>query len=151
MTYNIGDGNFEYIIATFQFQRRVFQITWKAITMTDTWDYIANLDMKKAYIQSPDVARIWKKMKELGCINLHWFFFWHVLQFMRHLAVFGEETFKIAMLRKVNCFLRTKAYRLCQKSLPTKGKTKLKKTSISKETKDVIDSHANILMSMSFA
>lgn len=79
------NGDFYYIKS--KTDRIMFSTAYKAITQTETWDYIKNLESGFG----PESDRIYKKIEELGYSGCS---FMITLREMQFIAIYGEQLFK---------------------------------------------------------
>ena len=82
------NGTFKYIKSISD--QIMFSTAYKAITMTETWDYIKKMET----IFGPDSDRIYKKIEELGYDGHSGCSFMCTLSEMQFIANHGEKKFK---------------------------------------------------------
>lgn len=82
------NGDFYYIKS--KTDRIMFSTAYKAITQTETWDYIKTLESHF----SPESDRIYKKIEELGYTGHSGCSFMITLREMQFIAIYGEQLFK---------------------------------------------------------
>ena len=82
------NGSFKYIKQVSD--QKMFSTAYKAITITETWDYIKNM----TDIFGPDSNRIYNKIEELGYQGHSGCSFMCTLREMQFIANHGEKKFK---------------------------------------------------------
>lgn len=82
------NGTFLYIKSLSD--RKMFSTAYKAITLTETWDYIKNIKS----ISDPECDRIYNKIEELGYQGHSDCSFICILREMQFIAKYGEKKFK---------------------------------------------------------
>lgn len=82
------NGSFKYIKS--KSDRQMFYTAYKAITITETWDYIKN--MKSCFGLESD--RIYKKIEEFGYLGHSGCSYTSTLREMQFIAINGEKLFK---------------------------------------------------------
>jgi len=88
----IGDGKMEYIKENSD--REMFTNAWKAITITNNWDFIGEQIDSFSLSKDPRVYEITEKMEQLG-YNLHsGVSFSLTMRSMQYLLQYGEDEFK---------------------------------------------------------
>jgi hypothetical protein len=88
----IGDGKMEYIKD--KLDKEMFTNAWKAITLTNNWDFIKQRTDGFSLSRDIRINEITTKMEELG-YNLHsGLSFGLTMRSMQYLLQYGEEEFK---------------------------------------------------------
>lgn len=82
------NGTFQYLKSVGD--QQMFSTAYKAITQTETWDYVKN--MKDIYGSESD--RIYKKIEELGYLGHSGCSFMGTMREMQFIAKYGEKKFK---------------------------------------------------------
>jgi hypothetical protein len=95
--YDIGVGNFDYI--NNNIDREIITNAWQAITLTQTWSFIAEDIDSFMFSNEPRLNTIYKKMEELGYEGHSGSSFGITLRYMQYLAQNGEEGFKKLFIR----------------------------------------------------
>jgi hypothetical protein len=90
--YKIGDGKMEYIKDNLN--RVMFTNAWKAITLTNNWDFIAQEMDGFVLSKDPRIYDITDKMEELGYKGHSGTSFGLTMRSMQYLVMYGEEEFK---------------------------------------------------------
>jgi hypothetical protein len=88
----IGDGEMQYIKD--KSDREMFTNAWKAITITDNWNFIAHEMDCFAFSKDPRIYEITEKMEELGYKVHSGTSFSLTMRSMQFLVQYGEEEFK---------------------------------------------------------
>jgi hypothetical protein len=82
------NGTFKYLKS--KSDQIMFSTAYKAITMTETWDYIKNMET----IFGPESNRIYNKIEELGYLGHSGCSFMCTLREKQLIARHGEKNFK---------------------------------------------------------
>ena len=82
------NGTFQYIKS--KSDKQMFSTAYKAITLTETWDYIKNMNSTFG----PELDSIYKKIEELGYYGHSGCSFMCILREMQFIAIHGEKKFK---------------------------------------------------------
>ena len=82
------NGTFQYI--KLKSDQQMFSTAYKAITLTETWDYIKNMNSTFG----PELNCIYKKIEELGYYGHSGCSFICTLREMQFIAIHGEKKFK---------------------------------------------------------
>lgn len=82
------NGSFKYIKS--KSDKNMFSTAYKAITLTETWDYIKNMEE----IFGPESNLIYKKIEELGYQGHSGCSFMSTLREMQFIVIYGEKKFK---------------------------------------------------------
>ena len=82
------NGSFKYINNISD--RKMFTTAYKAITLTETWEYIKNMES----FFGPDSNRIYNKIEELGYLGHSGCSYMCTLREMQFIARHGEKEFK---------------------------------------------------------
>jgi hypothetical protein len=82
------NGSFKYIKNISD--RKMFTTAYKAITITETWEYIKNM----TDVFGPDSNRIYNKIEELGYLGHSGCSYMCTLREMQFIARHGEKEFK---------------------------------------------------------
>ena len=83
-------GEFNYVDEP---ERSMFVNAWRAITLTETWDFIKNFQGSFMISGDPNINRISAKMFDLGYDGHSGCSFGFTMQTMKYLALHGEEKF----------------------------------------------------------
>ena len=88
---NFIEGNFDYIP---WYDREVYANAWKAVTETETWEFVKNYDVG-SFMLSTDtrVHMIASKMVELGYDGHSGSSFGCIMRVMQYIAKYGEQKF----------------------------------------------------------
>lgn len=88
---NFIEGNFDYIP---WYDREVYANAWKAVTVTEMWDFVKNYDVG-SFMLSTDtrVHMIASKMVELGYDGHSGSSFGCIMRVMQYIAKYGEQKF----------------------------------------------------------
>jgi hypothetical protein len=88
---NFIEGNFDYIP---WYDREVYANAWKAVTETETWEFVKNYDVG-SFMLSTDtrVHMIASKMVELGYDGHSGSSFGSIMRVMQYIAKYGEQKF----------------------------------------------------------
>jgi hypothetical protein len=90
--YKIGDGKMEYIKD--RLNREMFVNAWKAITITNNWDFVAQEMDCFELSKDPRIYDISEKIEELGYKGHSGTSFGLTMRNMQYLVMYGEEEFK---------------------------------------------------------
>jgi hypothetical protein len=82
------NGTFKYIKS--DSDQKMFSTAYKAITMTENWDYIKKMES----CFGPESDCIYNKIEELGYDGHSGASFSYTLQSMKYISLNGEENFK---------------------------------------------------------
>lgn len=82
------NGTFKYIKR--KSDQNMFSTAYKAITLTETWDYIKNMEE----IFGPEPDCIYKKIEEFGYQGHSGCSYMSTLREMQFIAIYGEKKFK---------------------------------------------------------
>ena len=88
-----GNGRFEYVSDIWE--REMLITAWRAITLTNLWDFVSQPVESFAFSKDKRVETIYNKIEEIG-------YRWHsgcsfgcTMRNMQYLSINGEEKFKI--------------------------------------------------------
>jgi hypothetical protein len=88
---NFIEGNFDYIP---YYDREVYANAWKAVTVTETWEFVKNYDVGSFMLSTdPRVHMIASKMVELGYDGHSGSSFGCIMRVMQYIAKYGEQQF----------------------------------------------------------
>jgi hypothetical protein len=88
---NFIEGNFDYIP---YYDREVYANAWKAVTVTETWEFVKNYDVGSFMLSTdPRVHMIASKMVELGYDGHSGSSFGCIMRVMQYIAKYGEQKF----------------------------------------------------------
>jgi hypothetical protein len=88
---NFIEGNFDYIP---HYDREVYANAWKAVTVTETWEFVKNYDVGSFMLSTdPRVHMIASKMVELGYDGHSGSSFGCIMRVMQYIAKYGEQKF----------------------------------------------------------
>ena len=88
---NFIEGNFDYIP---WYDREVYANAWKAVTVTETWEFVKNYDVGSFMLSTdPRVHMIASKMVELGYDGHSGSSFGCIMRVMQYIAKYGEQQF----------------------------------------------------------
>lgn len=88
---NFIEGNFDYIP---YYDREVYANAWKAVTVTETWEFVKNYDVGSFMLSTdPRVHMIASKMVELGYDGHSGSSFGCIMRVMQYIAKYDEQKF----------------------------------------------------------
>jgi len=90
--YKIGNGEMEYIKD--KSNREMLTNAWKAITLTNNWDFVRQQTDSFTSCVDPKIYDITEKMEELGYKGHSGRSFGLTMRSMQYLLHYGEEEFK---------------------------------------------------------
>lgn len=92
INFKIGNGKMDYIKK--KYDKKMLTNAWKAITLTNTWKFVAENIEGFTVSDSPLINEITNKMEELGYTGHSGCSFGLTMRNMQYLAIYGEDKFK---------------------------------------------------------
>ena len=94
-------GKFDYIKPTSANYKEMLVNAFKAVTQTETWDFMKKDCESFMFSQDPSVLIIYKKMEQLGYYGHSACSFGCIMRDMQYIAKNGEQKFMETYLRNI--------------------------------------------------